>query len=53
MPLKTVQISCLEIADTAYLTITSLSSLFVEIDWKDLAQDRGQVTCSYEHRSET
>jgi hypothetical protein len=41
MLLKTVQISCLEVADTAYLMVltSSLSSLFDELDWKDLAQD--------------
>jgi hypothetical protein len=52
MLLKTVQSSGLEIADTAYLTITPLSFLFVELDWKHLDQGRGQLACSYEHSSE-
>ena len=52
MLLKTVQSSCLDIADTAYLTITLSSFLFMELDWKDVAQGRGQLACSFEHSSE-
>jgi len=44
MLLKIVQNSCLEIADTAYLMIMSLSFLFVELKWKGLVPGRAQVT---------
>ena len=38
--IRHIHVNCSKfMSDTAYLMITSLSSLFVELDWRDLAQD--------------